>query len=190
MSRDGLQVTVVGWAASTPREVVGEGVAFTSFRVATTPRWYDSRQGAWTDGRTEWITVKAFRDAAFNIAASVHKGQPVIVQGRLRTEEWAGENGLRTTLVLDAAAVGHDLTRGTAKFARRVNVSSAEGPSSTSPDGTVQDPWSTDPEAGTPGADQGDRAEAGAGRADGPDAVEGHDGSATHREAGVEAVTS
>jgi single-strand DNA-binding protein len=189
MSRDGLQVTVVGWAASTPREVVGEGVAFTSFRVATTPRWYDSRQGTWTDGRTEWITVKAFRDAAFNIAASVHKGQPVIVQGRLRTEEWTGENGPRTTLVLDAAAVGHDLTRGTAKFARRVNVSGGEGVSSTSSDGTVDGPWSTEPRAGAPDEDQGDGVDDETSAAGGADVDQDRGGSSPDHEDEAAALT-
>ncbi|NCT91704.1 single-stranded DNA-binding protein [Cellulomonas sp. APG4] len=145
MSRDGLQVTVVGWAASTPREVVGQGVAFTSFRVATTPRWYDTKQGAWADGRTEWFTVKAFREAAFNIAASIHKGQPVIVHGRLRTEEWVGENGPRTASVIDASAVGHDLMRGTAKFARRIHAGDGEGSVEREERAPVDDPWSTSP---------------------------------------------
>ncbi|NTW42354.1 MAG: single-stranded DNA-binding protein [Cellulomonadaceae bacterium] len=125
MSSNGLTVTVVGWAATTPREVVGDGVPFTSFRLATTPRWFDSRQGLWVEGRTEWFTVKAFRDVAFNVAASIHKGDPVVVHGKVRTEEWAGEDGPRTTLVLDASALGHDLTRGTAKFARTVRVAPA-----------------------------------------------------------------
>ena len=57
MSGSGLTVTVVGWAATTPREITGDGVPYTSFRLAATPRWFDSRAGAWTDGQTEWITV-------------------------------------------------------------------------------------------------------------------------------------
>ena len=152
MTVNGLMVTVVGWAATTPREIVGDGVPFTSFRVATTPRYFDGRKGAWADGRTEWITVKAFRDAAFNVAASISKSDPVIVHGRLQTEEWVGENGPRTTLVVEANAVGHDLTRGTAKFARRVRVGpdQAEGPAQSVPDGQV-DPWARDAD-GEPGA--------------------------------------
>ena len=158
MSSNGLMVTVVGWAASTPREIVGDGVPYTSFRVATTPRWFDNRQGAWTDGRTEWISVKAFRDVAFNVAASIRKGDPVLVQGRLRTEEWAGENGPRTTLVVDAHALGHDLTKGRASFARSVHVSN--GPADDSDEATVDggasgpadlaDPWATDVTASGP----------------------------------------
>ncbi|WP_024288921.1 single-stranded DNA-binding protein [Cellulomonas sp. KRMCY2] len=160
MSSNGLMVTVVGWAASTPREVVGDGVPFTSFRVATTPRYFDNRQGAWTDGRTEWITVKAFRDVAFNVASSIHKGEPVLAYGRLRTEDWVGENGPRTGLVLEATAIGHDLTRGSAKFARTVYTTGprdaevgpgpAEESGAAQPDGDAQgtgldltDPWAT-----------------------------------------------
>lgn len=159
MSSNGLMVTVVGWAASTPREVVGDGVPFTSFRVATTPRFFDNRQGAWADGRTEWISVKAFRDVAFNVAASIRKGDPVLVQGRLRTEEWVSENGPRTGLVLDAHALGHDLTRGRGSFARSVHVAGAVtedgSPASLTDSGgarpdDVEDPWATD--APAPGA--------------------------------------
>ncbi len=122
MSGSTMVVTVVGWAATTPREVVGDGVPFTSFRLASTPRYFDARQGSWVDGRTEWVTVKAFRDVAFNVAASVHKGDPVLVHGRLQTQEWQSEAGPRTDLVVEATALGHDLTRGTARFARRVNL--------------------------------------------------------------------
>lgn len=146
MSTNGLMVTVVGWAASTPREVTGDGVPYTSFRVATTPRRYDTRQGAWTDGRTEWITVKAFRDVAFNVAASVRKGDPLVVHGRLRTQEWVSETGPRTDLVLDASALGHDLSRGRGSFARSVHVGQqgAQDVTDATAGGEAEDPWATD----------------------------------------------
>lgn len=168
MSSNGLTVTVVGWAATTPREITGDGVPYTSFRVATTPRWFDSRVGAWTDGRTEWITVKAFRDVALNVGSSIRKGDPVLATGRLRTEEWQGESGPRTSLVLDVTALGHDLTRGRAAFTRTVNVApdrqpapDGEGGGVSSPDRSVgspggrpgDDPWATD---GGPGPDDQD----------------------------------
>jgi len=145
MTTNALMVTVVGWAATTPREVVGDGVPFTSFRVATTPRYFDGRKGAWADGRTEWITVKAFRDAAFNVAASISKSDPVLIHGRLQTEDWVGENGPRTTLVLEASAIGHDLSRGTAKFARRVRVSPGQTEDSAEPaPADPVDPWAAE----------------------------------------------
>ncbi|HRA49397.1 single-stranded DNA-binding protein [Actinotalea sp.] len=157
-----LMVTVVGWAASTPREVVGgDRAPYTSFRLATTSRYFDARLGTWADGRTEWFTVKAFRDVAFNVAASVRKGDPLVVHGRMRSEEWAGEQGPRTTLVLEASALGHDLTRGTARFARTIRTADAAPGEDRGGDAVVQqadgaaagdavgeappaDPWATD----------------------------------------------
>ena len=145
MSNNGLIVTVVGWAASKPREVNGDGVPFTSFRVATTPRHFDKGHGAWADGRTEWLTVKVFRDVALNVAVSINKGDPVVVHGKLRTEEWQGENGPRSGMVVEASALGHDLTRGRSVFARTVHVGSAvrsDEPEGAGHDG--DDPWARD----------------------------------------------
>lgn len=168
MSSNGLTVTVVGWAATTPREITGDGVPYTSFRVATTPRWFDSRAGAWTDGRTEWITVKAFRDVALNVGSSIRKGDPVLATGRLRTEEWQGESGPRTSLVLDVTALGHDLTRGRAVFTRTVNVAAERASAEAGPDGGAsgpvrsgagggrpeEDPWATDGASGPGPSDE------------------------------------
>ncbi len=122
MNTQGIPVTVVGWVATAPKEIHGAGVPFTSFRLATTPRRFDSRTGGWTDGRTEWFTVKAFRDVAHNVASSVRKGDPLLVHGRLQTDEWQSETGPRTTLVIEAVALGHDLSRGRTTFARTVRV--------------------------------------------------------------------
>lgn len=168
MNTQGLSVTVVGWVATPPKEIGGNGVPYTSFRLATTPRRFDSRAGGWTDGRTEWITVKAFRDVAFNVAASVRKGDPVLVHGRLQTEEWEGESGTRTSLVLEAAALGHDLTRGRTVFARTVRAPAGEGDGGRAAgdaDGSVgvEDPWVVEggsaedgPDDGAPTADERD----------------------------------
>ncbi|WP_225754009.1 single-stranded DNA-binding protein [Actinotalea sp. Marseille-Q4924] len=158
MTGSGLTVTVVGWAATTPREISGDGVPYTSFRVATTPRRFDPRAGAWTDGQTEWITVKAFRDVALNVGSSIRKGDPVVATGRLRTEEWQGESGPRMSLVLDVVALGHDLTRGRAAFTRTVNVGADAARSGTGrpPAGgpVVDDPWATTGPADAVGEDE------------------------------------
>jgi single-strand DNA-binding protein len=48
---------------------------------------------------------------------SVHQSEPVIVHGRLRAQAWKDDAGIaRTTMVLDALTIGHDLTRGDAAF--------------------------------------------------------------------------
>lgn len=130
MSTNELILTAVGWVATEPKHYIGAGTnAFTSFRMASTRRYYDRVAGAWVDGRTQWFTVKAWRQQAHNVAASLRKSDPVIVHGRLVTEEWTGTEGPRTSLVLEAIAIGPDLTFGQARFGRTVHVA-AGGPAS------------------------------------------------------------
>jgi single-strand DNA-binding protein len=117
-----LLITVNGWVATDPSQHVGPtGARLTSFRLASTSRYFDRDKGEWVDGdRTEWFTVKVFRSAAITVAASIKKGQPVTVHGRFRTSEWQTEDGTRTDLVIDATSVGHDLTKGSAQFVRAI----------------------------------------------------------------------
>lgn len=115
-----ITVTITGWVATDPRHVVGPtGTRLTSFRLASTARYFNRDKSEWEDGRTEWFTVRTFRQASINVANSIEKGQPVVVTGTLRTHEWESENASsRTDLVLDASAIGHDLTKGVATFTR------------------------------------------------------------------------
>lgn len=116
-----VTVTVSGWVATEPRLTIGQaGSRMVTFRVASTARRFDRTANAWVDGQTEWFTVRVFRAAAVTVGESIAKGQPVIVHGRLRTSTWESEAGQRTDLVIDATSVGHDLTRGIARFTRAV----------------------------------------------------------------------
>ena len=116
-----LTLLVTGWVATEPKlHVSATGPDVVSFRLATTARYFDRNTNAWVDKPTEWFTVRLFRAAAVLVQKSVHKGQPVIVSGRLRTNEWTSESGPRTDLIIDAQTVGHDLTRGVADFRRAV----------------------------------------------------------------------
>ena len=71
--------------------------------------------------------MKVWRTTALNAARSLRKGDPVIVQGRLSTEEWVGADGPRTSLVLDASALGPNLAFGSSHFARNVSPTAAAG---------------------------------------------------------------
>ncbi|WP_297082578.1 single-stranded DNA-binding protein [uncultured Demequina sp.] len=119
-----LSMTVTGWVATDPRMVMtreDKGTDMCSFRLAQTARYFDRAKQEWANGSTVWFTVRVFRDAAWTVQKSVAKGQPVIVEGRLRTNEWTDQNDkLHLDLQLDANAVGHDLTRGVADFTRTV----------------------------------------------------------------------
>lgn len=129
-----LQVTVVGWAATEVRVNVGRnGATVASFRLASTPRYYDRAREVWVDGATEWFTVRAFRGAAVLMKRSILKGQPVLVTGRMRSSTWEGQDGQRTDLIIEATAVGHDCTRGFATFTRASGNEAMEG------DGSAKD---------------------------------------------------
>lgn len=111
-------VTVVGNVATQVeyRETATGGMA--RFRIAVTPRRWDKQSNAWTNGRTSFYTVFAWRTLANNLAGSVSVGEPLLVHGRLRVREEQRDGQRRTFVDIEALAVGHDLTRGTAAFRR------------------------------------------------------------------------
>ncbi len=118
MSND-VYVTVTGWVAKKPElRVTADKTEWTTLRVASTPRRRNAA-GEWTDGKTEWFEVKAWGELAENIWKSVETGHPVVVTGRLSTDEWQTSEGAdRKNLVIHAQAIGHDLARGRTTFVR------------------------------------------------------------------------
>ena len=101
------------------------GNSYVRFRLGTTRRI--QREGEWIDGDTTWVSVRCYRQLGVNAHYSLQKGDPVIVVGKLRVETWVTDEGVRReNTVLDADAVGHDLTWGTDKFSRRERRSQAE----------------------------------------------------------------
>ncbi|ACZ22384.1 single stranded DNA-binding protein [Sanguibacter keddieii DSM 10542] len=174
------KITVSGWVGTQPRHVVTQnGTSFTVFRLGSTKRYFDRSQEAWVDGATTWYTVKSWRTAAVNVAESLRRSDPVVVHGTFATETWESPDGPRTTLVVEADALGPDLTRGQATFRHTVHlpaadasssrgVGAAPGPgagpgTSTGSAGlgapgltVVDDPWATGAPV-EPGAPDGDR---------------------------------
>jgi single-strand DNA-binding protein len=116
---------VTGLVATTPRHITtSEGLAITSFRLASSQRRYDRAQQAWVDGDTNWYTVSAFRSLGSNAAVSINKGDRIVVSGKLRIRDWENTDRSGTTVEIEADCLGHDLSWGTATFVR--SHSSAE----------------------------------------------------------------
>jgi len=112
-------ITLTGVVGSEPRAVTtNEGLAITSFRLASSQRRFDRGQDKWIDGDTNWYTVTAFRQLAANTAVSVKKGDRVVVSGRLKIREWTAGDKKGTNVDIEADALGHDLSWGTAAFSR------------------------------------------------------------------------
>jgi single-strand DNA-binding protein len=102
--------------AGTDVEIRGNGTV-ASFRLASTPRVRS--KGEWSDGNTTWLEVSCFRALAEHVAASVRRGDPLVVVGRLRTSVWEKDGQTHERLGLEAETVGHDLNRGITMFRRR-----------------------------------------------------------------------
>jgi single-strand DNA-binding protein len=88
------------------------------FRLAATPRHYDRAQHTYVDGITNWLSVQCWRSLALNVARSLHRGDQVVVVGKLRTHEWVKDGVRSSRFVLEATAVGHDLSRGVSIFTK------------------------------------------------------------------------
>lgn len=112
-------ITIIGNVATQPElKHTAGGVAITTFRVASGQRRFDRATGAWVDGGTNWYSVSTFRGLAENTQRSIHKGDRVVLTGRLRLRAW--DTGVKsgTTAEIDAEAIGHDLLWGTTVFER------------------------------------------------------------------------
>jgi single-strand DNA-binding protein len=113
-------VTLWGNIATDPKSLsTAGGVRITKFRLACTASRRDAQTGEFTDGVTSWYSVSCWRDLAVNVAASLTKGDPVVVYGKQVVRDWESEDGRKGTDVsIDALSVGHDLRRGQARFNR------------------------------------------------------------------------
>jgi single-strand DNA-binding protein len=122
-------ITVTGNIATPPEHKrTPAGVAITTFRVASGLRRYDSATSSWIDSGTNWYTVSTYRRLAEHAMASLHKGDRVILTGRLRLREW--ETGIKKgiTAEIDADSIGHDLLFGTSRFEKDAAPAAAASP--------------------------------------------------------------
>jgi single-strand DNA-binding protein len=113
------QVFLSGYVARDPRfRITASGISSVSMRVAYTPRRVDRETGEWTDGTTSFVSVVCWRTLADNVARCLHKGEPVLVKGRLQVRPYEKDGVSRLAVEIEATSVGHDLARGVASFQR------------------------------------------------------------------------
>ncbi|MFR0556030.1 single-stranded DNA-binding protein [Pseudoscardovia radai] len=114
-------VTVTGYVGGEPRLIGDVGkVPCCVFRVASTRRYFSQREGRWEDLPTTWMSVRAYRQLALNVKESISRGDPVIINGQLVSDSWKAQDGsMRTALSIEAASIGHDLSRGVSSFERK-----------------------------------------------------------------------
>lgn len=136
------ETTICGNVADSPQRRRAGDSQVTHFRMASTERKFDGAAQQWRDGKTFWIDVDCWNELGKNVAASVSKGDPVIVKGVLSTSEWEAENGKRSKTLCTALAVGHDLSRGGSVFQRSARP--AVGDSNAVAESPTEDPPGSD----------------------------------------------
>jgi single-strand DNA-binding protein len=115
-------VTLIGNVMTAPewRRTAQTGTYVVTFRFASTSRRYDRATDRWVDGDSLRIKVACWRKLGENVSESVQLGDPLVIHGRMYSRDWTDtEDRRHTSYELDAVSVGHDLSRGVTKFARR-----------------------------------------------------------------------
>ncbi len=120
MAQGDTPITVVGNLVADPElRYTQSSAAVASFRVASTPRRYDAQAGQWVDGEALFLSCNVWRQAAENVANSLHKGDRVVVNGRLRQRSFETREGeKRTVFEVEVDEVGPSLKYATAQVTK------------------------------------------------------------------------
>ncbi len=133
-------LTIVGTLGKDPElryTTGGRGVC--SFSVATNRRWMNKQTNEWNE-ETTWVNVVVWAELGENVAASLNKGNRVIVNGRLSTRSYDDREGNKKYITeLIADNVGAELRFATAQIERTERT----GPSdrAAAPQHPAEDPF-------------------------------------------------
>ncbi|WP_052226403.1 single-stranded DNA-binding protein [Microbacterium mangrovi] len=140
-------ITITGNITEPELRTMPNGDAVLSFRIGAPHRVFDRAQQKWVEKSTSWYSVSAFRGLAQHAFASLHRGDRVVVHGRLRLKEWENASGVHGFAAeIDADSLGHDLLFGTTTFAKDESRSA----------GAVAESWA--PAEATPDTGESSRA--------------------------------
>jgi single-strand DNA-binding protein len=147
MAAGDVTITVIGNLTDDPElRFTPSGAAVARFRVASTPRFLDKQSNEWKDGEPLFLQCQVWRQAAENVAESLHRGARVIVSGRLRQRTYETREGeKRTVFELEVDEVGPSLRYATAKV-QKMARSGGGGFGSGGGNGNgggFDDPWSS-----------------------------------------------
>lgn len=101
------------------KSVNGDQVA--EFRLACKGRRKDGEE--WVDGHTNWYSVEAWGGFADHVGASLHKGDLVVVLGKLKIDQWESGDRRGTSVKIRAEHIGHSLRVGPSTRKRKESPS-------------------------------------------------------------------
>ena len=95
------------------------GLVIGNFRMGSNDRRQDTITKEWHDGHTNWYHISAFRSLAQNAVSSIHKGDRILVMGKMTIKTYLRKDGTEGTSVeIEADSIGPDLRYGTAHYTR------------------------------------------------------------------------
>ncbi|MBM6401287.1 single-stranded DNA-binding protein [Phycicoccus sonneratiae] len=139
-------ITIIGNLTADPElRFTPSGAAVANFTVASTPRQFDRQSNEWKDGETLFMRCSIWRDAAENVAESLHRGTRVLVSGRLKSRSYETKEGeKRTVMELEVDEVGPSLRYASAKVTKAERGGGSGGGFGGGGGGFQQnDPWAT-----------------------------------------------
>lgn len=104
----------------------------------------------WVDDKVCWVNLLGFKQVAENMAESFAKGDLVVVNGRLQTEDWEDKEGVkRTTMTIVVDSIGPSVRWSAARSlgGERKGEKKSSGDAPSSPQ---DDPWATGPASEEP----------------------------------------
>ncbi|MDQ0276418.1 single-strand DNA-binding protein [Arthrobacter silviterrae] len=113
-------ITIRGFVCSTVEtRTTQTGLVLGNFRMGSTHRKQDPITNEWVDGDTNWFRINVFRSLAQNSVSSIHKGDRIIVMGKLHVTNFLRKDGTPGLSVeIDAETIGPDLQFGMAYYSR------------------------------------------------------------------------
>ena len=124
------------------QRTTSSGLKVTKFRLASSGRRFDNASGGWVDTEVVYMSVNCWKQLGLNVMQSLHKGDTVVVGGRLRFREYdaAEGGGRRQAYEIEASSVGPDLSRYVGTFGKPMReLPDDETP--TVPAQVDDDPW-------------------------------------------------
>jgi single-strand DNA-binding protein len=104
----------------------------THFRIASSGRRFDKVANDWVSTDPVYMSVSCWRQLGDNVYQSLHKGDTVVVYGRLRFREYDDADGKRRSAFdIEATSVGPDLGRYVVLVGRPNRELNAEGEQAT-----------------------------------------------------------
>ena len=127
------------------QRVTASGLKVTKFRMAASGRRFDNASGGWVDTEVVYMSVNCWKQLGLNVLQTLHKGDTVLLSGRLRFREYdaADGGGRRQVYEIEASSVGPDLARYVGTFGKPLReLPDGATPSVPAQQGQpVDDPW-------------------------------------------------